>query len=88
MIDGSIVRAHQHSSGSGRHKHNEAIGKIRGGYSTEIHVKVDSFGCPLRFELSGGQAHEVKFAEALLGKEPCNFLLADKGYDCNDFRKN
>lgn len=87
MIDGSVVRAHQHSSGSGQEKDAEAIGRSRGGYSTKIHVKVDAFGRPLCFELSGGQAHEMKFAEKLLGDEPCDFLLADKGYDSNDFRK-
>ncbi len=38
FIDGSIVRAHQHSAGANSQE-NEAIGKSRGGRSTKIHLR-------------------------------------------------
>ncbi len=50
FIDGSIVSAHQHSSGAPTID-NESIGKSRGGNSTKIHLAVDSGGLPIYFEL-------------------------------------
>lgn len=41
FIDGSIVKAHQDSSGAASSS-DEAIGKSRGGSSTKIHLAVDS----------------------------------------------
>ena len=50
MIDSTIVRAHQHSSGA---KHSnakqEAIGRSVGGTSTKIHATVDALGNPTFF---------------------------------------
>lgn len=47
MIDSTIVRAHQHSSGA---KHSraepEALGRSQGGLSTKIHAVVDALGNP------------------------------------------
>ncbi|MDE9528462.1 transposase, partial [Xenorhabdus bovienii] len=62
FIDGSIIRAHQHSAGAATDK-DEAIGKSRGGRSTKIHLAVDSQGLPVHFELSRGQTHDIKHAE-------------------------
>jgi len=45
FIDGSIIRAHQHSTGSSSAE-NEAIGKSRGGNTTKIHMAVDAYGLP------------------------------------------
>ncbi|WP_141554567.1 IS5 family transposase, partial [Xenorhabdus stockiae] len=49
FIDGSIIRAHQHSAGAASEE-NEAIGKSCGGLSTKIHLAVDSYGFPVHFE--------------------------------------
>ncbi|BET95898.1 hypothetical protein TCT1_08190 [Xenorhabdus sp. TCT-1] len=83
FIDGSIVRAHQHSSGAVSPE-DEAIGKSRGGRSTKIHLAVDSYGLPVHFELSGGQTHDIVHAE---NSPPSDFVIADKGYDSNVFRR-
>ncbi|WP_438818396.1 IS5 family transposase [Xenorhabdus bovienii] len=83
FIDGSIVRAHQHSSGAASTK-DEAIGKSRGGRSTKIHLAVDSYGLPVHFELSGGQTHDIVHAESLVSSS--DFVIADKGYDSDAFR--
>jgi transposase len=53
FIDGSIVKAHQHSAGAAR-QDNQAIGKSRGGNTTKIHMAVDACGFSLDFELTGG----------------------------------
>ncbi len=50
MIDSTIVRAHQHSSGAKESSAElEAIGRSAGGLSTKIHTVVDALGNPLLF---------------------------------------
>ncbi|MDC9595253.1 IS5 family transposase, partial [Xenorhabdus sp. IM139775] len=86
FIDGSIVRAHQHSAGANSQE-DEAIGKSRGGRSTKIHLAVDSQGLPVHFELSGGQTHDIVHAESLVKNSlPSDVVIADKGYDSEAFR--
>ncbi|MGJ0581001.1 transposase, partial [Xenorhabdus bovienii] len=67
FIDGSIVRAHQHSAGAASEE-DEAIGQSRGGRSTKIHLAVDSYGLPVHFELSGGQVNDIVHAESLVSQ--------------------
>ena len=86
MIDGSIVRAHQHAAGALGSQGLQAIGRSRGGFSTKIHAKVDAFGLPLKFILTAGQVHEINVAKPLLEDLHSDYLLADRAYDCNDFR--
>lgn len=87
FIDGSIVRSHQHSTGSPT-EHDESIGKSRGGNSTKIHLAVDSHGLPVHFELSVGQRNDIAVAEELVEKAPtAQYVIADKGYDSEKFRE-
>jgi transposase len=65
---------------------DEALGRSRGGLTTKINAVVDALGNPLRFILTGGQAHDSKQAEALIDGFDFDKLLADKGYDTNHFR--
>jgi len=86
FLDGSIVRAHQHSSGAAT-QHSEQRGKSCGGNSTKIHLAVDSGGLPICFELSQGQRHDIAHAESLVEKvNEVNTIIADKGYDSSPFR--
>jgi transposase len=86
FIDGSIVRAHQHSCGA-RTADNESIGKSRGGNSTKIHLAVDSGGLPVYYELSCGNTHDIVHAESLVANCPTsNMVVADKGYDSEKLR--
>ena len=81
FIDGSIIRAHQHGAGAATTE-NQAIGRSVGGNTTKIHMVVDSYGLPIAFELTGGEVHECKIAEAFIAQLPLSqFVIADKGYD-------
>lgn len=87
FLDGSIVRAHQHSRGAASSE-EQAIGKSRGGNTTKIHLSVDSSGLPVHFELSGGQVHDVVHAESLVMHSPhSTCVTADKGYDSETLRE-
>lgn len=86
FIDGSIVKAHQHSTGAAS-SGSESIGKSRGGNSTKIHLAVDSYGLPVRAQLSGGQVHDVVYAQGLIeGSPAAEIVIADKGYDSETLR--
>ncbi|WP_407668743.1 IS5 family transposase [Oceanisphaera profunda] len=85
MIDGSIVRVHQHGAAKKKSKDAEAMGKSRGGLTTKIHAAVDALGNPVRLLLTLGQASEYDQAEALLDGFTPSQVLADKGYDSDAF---
>jgi transposase len=86
FIDGSIVKAHQHSAGAASDE-PQAIGKSVGGNTTKIHMVVDSYGLPIEFELTGGEVHECKIAAEFIEKLPtADYIVADKGYDSEEVR--
>jgi transposase len=86
FLDGSIIRTHQHATGAATDG-DEAIGMSRGGNSTKIHLAVDSGGLPVHFELSAGQANDMKHAPALIdGLSSVETIIADKGYDSESLR--
>lgn len=87
FIDGSIVKAHQHSAGAAS-KENQAIGKSKGGNTTKIHMAVDAYGLPIDFEITGGEVHDCKIAPEFIAKLPkADFTIADKGYDSEEVRE-
>ena len=55
--------------------------------TTKIHMLADSLGRPLRFILTGGQAHDIVTAPALLKGMDGSAVIADKAYDSNDLRQ-
>jgi transposase len=56
-----------------------------GGFSCKIHALTDALGYPLRLILTPGQTADITQAEALVTSIPVKVLLADKGYDSQDF---
>jgi len=86
FIDGSIVKAHQHSTGAASDE-DEAIGKSVAGNSTKIHMAVDAHGLPIDFEITGGEVHDCKVAPEFIAKLPsADYMIADKGYDSEELR--
>ncbi len=90
FIDGSIVKAHQHSSGAAKlsDEDDHGVGKSVAGSTSKIHLAVDSSGNPIDFEITGGEVHDAKVAPELIAKlPPSEYLIADKGYDSEELRK-
>jgi transposase len=86
MIDGSIVKAHQHATGAKKDK-EKAIGKSVAGNTSKIHMVVDSHGNPIDFEITEGQIHDIMMATELIERTPeSDYTIADKGYDGEYFR--
>jgi len=88
LIDSTIARAHACAAGAaGSNAEAEALGRSKGGFTTKIHAITDALGNPLDFILTGGQASDVRQADALLQLTPAGAetLLGDKGYDSDAF---
>lgn len=51
FIDGTIVKAHQHSAGAASDE-KQGIGRSVSGNSTKIHMAVDGFGLPIEFQIT------------------------------------
>jgi transposase len=84
MIDSTIVRAHQHSTGSQKAGEDQAIGRSGGGLSTKIHALVDALGNPIDFFLTGGEAHDLAGADHLLPTMAADTLIADKAFNADE----
>jgi transposase len=61
------------------------MGKSRGGLSTKIHAAVDALGNPVRLLLTAGQTSEYTQVAALIEGFDADYVLADKGYDSDQF---
>ena len=81
LLDSTVVRAHPHAAGMNTGGQDQALGRSRGGFGTELHSAVDALGNPVALHLSPGQDADVKHAGALLGDREPEAVIADKGYD-------
>ncbi|MAC46757.1 MAG: IS5/IS1182 family transposase [Oceanospirillum sp.] len=88
FIDGSYVKAHQHSSGAAKGL-SSAIGKSRAGLTSKIHMAVDAYGLPICFRLTGGNTHDSRAAYDLINNLPFGIeaIVGDKGYDSSKIRE-
>lgn len=87
FVDGSVVKAHQHSSGAAGGE-DQAIGKSAAGNSTKIHMATDAHGLPIQFDITAGQVHDCKVAPEFIAQlPPADFTIADRGYDSADVRQ-
>lgn len=87
MIDGSIIGAHRHAAGGRRGQQYQALGRSCGGFSSKIHAKVNGLGMPLGFIVTAGQGSDIGQAQALVGQDRCDALIADRSYDSDAFRQ-
>ena len=77
---------HPRASGFIRRKRGiqrNALGRSRGGFSTNLHAITDTKGNPLHVAITPGQQHDATMAEVLLEHARGRAVLADKGYDAD-----
>ena len=86
IVDGTIVRVHQHGTGAKGGTQNQAIGRSRGGLTTKIVALVDALGNLVRFVLLPGQRHDSAGVAPLLTDLDFAALLADKAFDSDGVR--
>ena len=66
---------------------DQVFGKTKGGRNTKLHALVDVKGKPLNVILIPGQQSELKTVRMLLGNVRDKIVLADKGYDSDQLRR-
>ncbi|WP_449233429.1 IS5 family transposase [Azospirillum doebereinerae] len=86
IIDGTIVRVHQHGTGGKGGTQTQAIGRSRGGLTTKIVALVDALGTLVRFVLLPGQRHDSIGVVPVLEGVKFSALLADKAFDSDAIR--
>ncbi|MEZ5932027.1 MAG: IS5 family transposase [Alphaproteobacteria bacterium] len=87
LVDGTIVRVHQHGAGAKGGPETQAIGRSRGGLTTKVLALVDALGNLARFMLMPGQRHDSIGVDSLLDGVTIDALIADKAFDNNAIRK-
>lgn len=78
MFDATVVRARDKEGKTG-----QALGRSRGGFSSNIHLKTDFDGHPIAFDLTGGEKGDAPHFPILLGLDPDidpRAMIGDKGY--------
>ncbi len=58
MVDSTVIRAHHCAAGARGGTQNQALGRSRGGFSTEIHARTNAEGLPIALLLTPGEAHD------------------------------
>ncbi len=86
MLDSTVVRAHACAAGKGKQK-EQGLGRSVGGFTSKVHAKVDALGNPLKFIVTSGGRSDFKEAANLLSTTSKSYVLGDKGYDSDIFRK-
>jgi transposase len=69
-------------------RHDNALGRSRGGYGTKACVITDGLGRAIAFRIAPGQAHELPEAIPLVDSLPSvpAWVVADRGYSSHSFR--
>ncbi|SDX89546.1 Transposase DDE domain-containing protein [Nitrosomonas sp. Nm33] len=87
FIDGSYIKAHQHSAGAAGQE-PQAIGKSRAGNTIKIHLAMDGCGLPVEFEITAGEVNDCSVAPQFIAKLPdAEAMVADRGYDSECIRE-
>jgi transposase len=81
FVDSTIVRAHQHAAGMNTGGEDQDLGRSVGGFSTKLHMAVDSLGNPVAMVLSPGQDHDSQHAMDVIGDLKPEVVAMDKAYD-------
>ena len=88
-IDSTVIRAHACSAGAeGSSEEQEALGRSKGGFSCKVHGTCEALGYPVRFILTPGQDADITQAIPLIDGIKTEAVLADKGYDADEFIEN
>jgi len=64
LLDRTGVRAPPCAAGARKPPGEQALGRSRGGFSTQLHLSTDGLGNALRFRLTAGQARDIQPAPA------------------------
>ena len=85
-LDATHIKVHQDGS-SGGHQETQAIGRTKGGLNTKVTAMVDGQGRAVQITVAPGQCADVVAVQAI-DLPADKHIVADKGYDSDNFRKD
>lgn len=85
-IDATHLKAHQDACRHPGDPADRALGKTKGGRNSKLNACVNGKGKALRLTLGPGNRHDILFAEGVLCDIAGKIILADRAYDCDEFR--
>jgi transposase len=86
-VDGTHIKAHQDASNAAGGAAAQAIGKTKGGMNTKLAAVVDGLGRAVGLHLVAGNRHDLRAVDPLLEKLAECWVIADRGFDAKDFRR-
>ena len=81
FVDSTTVRAHQHAADMNTGGEDQDLGRSVGGFTTKLHMAVDSLANPVAMHLSPGQDHDSKHALEVIGNLRPEVAAMDKAYN-------
>jgi transposase len=87
FVDSTHVKLHRCASNPCGGQASQAMGRTKGGMNTKIHAVVDQAGHPIRLLLSAGNDADISHAQIITAEIPAKMVVADKGYDSDEFRQ-
>ena len=82
----SIVKAHQHST-SAASDQEQAIGKPVAGNTKKIHIAVEEFCLPIKFQITDGEVHDYKIAPEFIATLPTEDFIIAEEHDSEEVRE-
>jgi transposase len=86
LIDSTHIKVHQDGANPEGGQQNQAIGRTKGGLNCKVTALVDGRGRVLQLGLSPGNAADLNAAKEIVLPAQV-YLVADKGYDSDEFRQ-
>jgi len=85
-LDATHIKVHRCGLNPEGGRETQALGQTKGGWNTKLHAAVDAKGVPCALFLSGGNVADIYHATDVLEELAPKMVVADKGYDSDDFR--
>jgi transposase len=83
-LDSTHIKVHQDASNPAEGQENQQCGRTKGGLNTKLTALVDGQGHALQLTLAPGQMADVQAAKEIVIPKQTH-VVADKGYDSDDF---
>lgn len=86
-LDCSHIKLHQHGTNPAGGQLAQAMGRTKGGLNTKLAAIVDRRGRALAVALAAGPQHDLLAVEPVLARAWHCHVVADKGFDADNFRR-
>jgi transposase len=86
FLDSTHVKVHRCACNPPGGQEGQAMGRTKGGMNTKVHAVTDEAGLPVRLYVTAGNDADISHAETMTEELDGEMLVADKGYDSDEFR--